>query len=74
MKKDKILYRIKPKYYIEDLKEMYESETSEYIVFEKDDFDKILRYLDVREIGTLRRSLLSERGFLKPYKVIKGDK
>lgn len=71
---DKLLYRIKPKYYIKELQEMYESDTSEYIIFEKDDFDKIMQYLDVRELDTIRRSLFSKRGFLKPYKIVKGVK
>ena len=42
-KKDKILYRLKTKYHIDELKDMYESPTSEYIIFEYDDYNKIVR-------------------------------
>ena len=37
------------------------------------DYDKIMNYLDVRELSTIRKAML-KRGFLKPYKVIKGEK
>lgn len=69
-KKDKILYRLKTKYHIDELKNMYESPTSEYIIFEYDDYNKIVSYLDCRELSTIRRAIL-KNGFLKPYKVIK---
>ena len=73
MSNEKILYRIKTKYFIEKLTDFYESETSMYIIFEMKDYDKIMNYLDVRELSTIRKAML-KRGFLKPYKVIKGEK
>ena len=51
---------------------MYESPTSEYIIFEYDDYNKIVSYLDCRELSTIRRAIL-KNGFLKPYKVIKEE-
>ena len=66
MKKDKILYRLKLPEYNEELK-------SEYVVFEKEDFTKIQDLIGLRQLAMMRKKMLNGE-WLKPYKIIKGEK